>query len=128
MLNYRLKIGNKIFPNKLVSFTERQNNYTVNGNKMENIPTLIIQLEDAPGVSNLDIAAAASETPVFTVLDPNNGNAEICVLDRYTVFGSCDRSLETGGFKTILSMYTEDIVELHNKNISDGTETPAASF
>lgn len=128
MLDYRLKIGEKLFPNRVISFVERHTNYAYNGNKLDGIPTLIIQLADAPGVINLDISDAATKNPVFTIIDPKDNDNVITTIDRYTVFGSCDRTLEADGFKTILSMYTDAVIEKHEENVATGKETAAGTF
>ena len=128
MLNYRLKIGDKIFPNRLISFAERRTRYTQSGTKINDLPLLTIQLSDYEGVSNLDIVAAIDKNPVFTVIDQNNNNKEIATFSNYTVFGSCDRTLEEDGFKILLSMFTDKVEEIYQQNIASGVTSEAPHF
>lgn len=113
MLNQKIKIGDVLFPNKVVSVVESTSNLTRQGYKSNNVPVLTIRVVDESTSNYREMIKALKATPEITVVNPNTGGT-IGVISGYPVYGTCDRVLEDSGFNISFTMYDESILELED--------------
>lgn len=112
MLNYKVKIGETIFPNKLLAFNETDSQLTGLGHSTSTIPYLRIRMANDPSVSLETFKEAAKSGNVIEIIDPDNDDMVIFRATSYPVYGVCERALENTGMVISLTMYNKAILDL----------------